>query len=248
MTDETEETADGEANADEDASAEPAQEAETETAEEEPADQQEEPHTIPVNYMGEARRVTEQEAVPLIQMGMDYGRVRQKYDEAKPVMDLMTQLAQENGCTVPEFTQRLREARHQQNEGMSQEEARRAVQMEDREAYIRQREEEAARQQSAEARKNRDLNDFRAQFPEAAAKPESIPQEVWNAVRNGQTLTSAYGRWALEQSRAEVAQLKEQQRSDKANQENRQRTTGSMGSTGSDLKTSDPFLEGWNEG
>ena len=79
-----------------------------------------------------------------------------------------------------------------------------------------------------------DLREFATLFPEAAAHPEAIPQEVWAAVREGHSLTGAWSRWALDQKPQKEKRLPFP-------------STGSMRSQGFGPKKRDPFLEGWGK-
>ena len=42
--------------------------------------------TFLLRHMDTERTVTEEEIVPLAQKGLDYDRIRQKYDEGKPLL------------------------------------------------------------------------------------------------------------------------------------------------------------------
>ena len=84
-------------------------------------------------------------------------------------------------------------------------------------------------------RREEDLDAFARLFPEAARDPDSIPQAVWDAVRQGASLSLAYALHQLSQSRQGWQ-----------SQQNAARSTGSMSSSGADRRNTDPFLEGWN--
>lgn len=210
--------------------------------------------TWTLNYLGQAVTASEADMVTLAQKGLDYDRIRSEYDEARPVMDLFRDYAKRSGITVPEYLGRIRE-QAKQAEGMSQEEARRAVELEDREAVVaaqeavrRQQEEaqrrELARRQAVDARMQADLREFREVFPEAAQDPASIPREVWEAVRNGRTLVGAYAAYS-QRTRQEAAAREEALRAQQAR--NEAASAGSMRSQDGGKGPRDPFAEGFDE-
>lgn len=219
--------------------------------------QQEQPGTWTLNHLGTPVTASEADMVALAQKGLDYDRIRQGYDEAKPVLSLFQDFAKRAGIPVQEYLARIR-AQAKQAEGMSAEEARRTVELEDREAVaaaqeeIRRSQEMAARQelarlQAADARMQADLREFREVFPEAAADPASIPKEVWAEVRGGRSLVGAYAKYHEAQVRADVEAEEQRAAAQRQNAENAARSAGSMRSAGADAASKDPFLEGWNE-
>lgn len=250
-------------------SEEPAQEAE-EPAEEPAADQPEEapaaekpreeapaaPREWELRHMGEVRRVNEADMVTLAQKGMDYDRIRAQYDEFKPMMEMFNQFATRQGVNTKDYIAMIR-AQAKQQEGLSEADARHAVELEDREAVIAAAEareqakqqtaqEAAAAQQAAEARRTADIEEFRTLFPEAAKDPQSIPQEVWAKVRSGERLTTAYTRYALSQAGQQVASARRDAASAQQNQRNAERSTGSMRSAGDGSKSKDVFADAFD--
>ena len=94
-----------------------------------------------LRHMDEEKQVNESEMVVLAQKGMDYDRIRAKYDEAKPAMEMLAQFAKKAGVSTAEYITAIR-AQAKQAEGMSEAEAKRAVDLEDREARVAVREAE----------------------------------------------------------------------------------------------------------
>lgn len=250
-------------------SEEGAQEAE-EPAEEPAADQPEEapaaeepreevpaaPKEWELRHMGEVRRVNEADMVTLAQKGMDYDRIRAQYDEFKPMMEMFNQFATRQGVNTKDYIAMIR-AQAKQQEGLSEADARHAVELEDREAVLAAAEareqakqqtaqEAAAAQQAAEARRTADIEEFRTLFPEAAKDPQSIPQEVWAKVRSGERLTTAYTRYALSQAGQQVASARRDAASAQQNQRNAERSTGSMRSAGDGSKSKDVFADAFD--
>lgn len=215
------------------------------------------PQTWELRHMDEVRRVNEADMVALAQKGMDYDRIRSQYDEFKPVMEMVNRFANQQGLNTKDYISMLR-AQAKQAEGLSEADARRSVELEDREAIVAaaeaERQEQAAAQMqaqqaaaAAENRRQADIAEFQKTFPEAAKDPNSIPPQVWAEVRGGSSLVAAYARYAVQQARQDAATAKRETASVQQNQKNADRSTGSMKSAGDGLKSKDPFLEGWGD-
>ena len=232
---------------------EPAQEAPS-------AAPQEQPRTWTLTHQGQALTVNERDMALLAQRGLDSVQALREYEESRPVVEMLRSFAQQAGMSLSEYAAVMR-TQAKQAGGMSLEDAKRAVELEDREAAIarqeageRQRAEaqrqELARRQAAQVRMESDLAEFRQTFPEAAADPASIPKEVWAAVQGGASLVGAYARYANAQAQAEQAAAeeaaKQQEAVRKQNAANAARAVGSLKSAGGE-GPKDPFLEGWDE-
>lgn len=215
------------------------------------------PQTWELRHMGEVRQANEAEMVALAQKGMDYDRIRSQYDEFKPVMEMVNHFANQQGLNTKDYISMLR-AQAKQAEGLSEADARRSVELEDREAVVAAAEAERQAQQDAMAqaqraeveaasRRQADIQEFQQTFPDAAKDPNSIPPQVWADVRNGSSLVAAYARYAVQQARQDVAAAQRETASVQQNQKNADRSTGSMKSAGDGLKSKDPFLEGWGD-
>lgn len=233
---------------------EPAQVQQTADAPEEPVQQT--PRVWNLRHMGDVRQVGESDMVALAQKGLDYDRIRTRYDESKPVMELFGSFAQQAGMTIPEYVAHIR-TQAKQAQGLSEPEARREVALEDREAVVAAAEaqrqalenaqqSEAAARQREDARRMADIQRFQEKFPDAARDPKSIPQEVWEKVRSGVSLVESYQDYLLAQAETARAEAEQRAAASAQNQTNAVRTTGSMRSAGENLPSRDPFLEGWN--
>lgn len=215
------------------------------------------PKLVPLKHLGEERMVTEAERDALAQKGMDYDRIRAKYEEAKPAMELIAQFAKKAGVSTAEYITAIRE-QAKQAEGMSEAEAKRMVDLEDREARVAIREAEEAERKEAEnkavnaqtaeeQRRAADIAEFQKTFPEAAKDPKSIPPEVWAEVKNGASLVAAYSKYAVKTANAAKDAAMREAASAKQNNKNAERATGSMKSAGEESKSKDPFLMGWDD-
>lgn len=206
-----------------------------------------------VNYMGKQETLTKADITPeLLQKGRDYDRIRAKYDEAKPVMELFTAFAAKANMSVVDYTKHLR-AEAKKAEGLSEAEAARVIDIEDREAALAV--EEAAKKDEQQAKENEaakvraDLELFGKLYPDVyeQAKRDSsaIPKSVWEEVHKGESLVVAYKKYADAQIAAEKQQMTARVAAAEQSVKNTGRSTGSMKSAGNDTKNTDAFLEGW---
>lgn len=233
---------------------------ETETTETEGdanAEQQKEAETAPISWtikhMGESKTLAVTDITPeLLQKGMDYDRIRGKYDEAKPVMEMFSEFAKSANMSVADYVKFIR-TEAKKASGVSEAEAKRAVELEDREAAVAAKEaqqNEAATEKTAQdAKVQADLADFEKAFPtvyaEAKKDPKAIPQSVWDDVKTGMSLTAAYSRYALAKANEAIQAEKDKAAVAEQVRKNGARSTGSQRSAGNDSKNTDPFLEGF---
>ena len=234
--------------------AEAGAEAQTETTEQK-ADALEKTWTL--RHMDETKNVGEAEMVTLAQKGMDYDRIRAKYDESKPAMEILSIFAKQKGVSVADYVSFLR-TEAKKADGLSEAEARRSIELEDREAAVTAREaEQAAERQAAEQanaaanaaaqRRKADIDEFAREYPDVARNPDAIPKEVWDAVAAGSSLTVAYAKYTAKQAREEAERTRSAAQAAQQNVKNAARSTGSMQSAGQNAGGRDPFLEGWGE-
>lgn len=234
--------------------AEAGAEAQTETTEQK-ADAPEKTWTL--RHMDETKNVGEAEMVTLAQKGMDYDRIRAKYDESKPAMEILSIFAKQKGVSVADYVSFLR-TEAKKADGLSEAEARRSIELEDREAAVTAREaEQAAERQAAEQanaaanaaaqRRKADIDEFAREYPDVARNPDAIPREVWDAVAAGSSLTVAYAKYTAKQAREEAERTRRAAQAAQQNIKNAARSTGSMQSAGQNAGGRDPFLEGWGE-
>lgn len=208
-----------------------------------------------IKHMGQERTMTAGEVTPeLLQKGLDYDRVRGKYDEAKPVMELFSTFAQKAGMSVEDYVRHIRQEAHRAS-GMGEEEAKRTVDLEDREAAVQaaeaQKRTAAEEETKRKATVDEDLSQFAKAFPEvflkAKSDPQTIPQSVWDEVNGGLSLTAAYSRYVVSQAQARIRVAEQQAETGRKNAANAARSTGSMKSAGADSKNTDPFLAGFGD-
>lgn len=211
--------------------------------------------TWEVNHLGARKTMRVQDiTTELLQKGLDYDRVREQYDRSKPTMSMVSELARQAGVNVEEYVRMVR-TEAKLGKGLSEDEARRAVELEDREAAVAAREAEEAQadaeRKDSETVIQRNLEEFSKAFPEVYEKARTdtsvIPDSVWADVSGGMSLTAAYAKYAVAEAdkAAKAAETKAQ--AAEQNRQNTQRSTGSMRSAGSDAKNKDSFLEGWGD-
>ena len=208
-----------------------------------------------IKHMGETRTMTSEQITPeLLQKGLDYDRLRGKYDEAKPVMEVFADLANKAGMSVTDFVKSVR-AETKKAQGMSEAEARHAVELEDREAAIAAAEAQAREAANARAQQaaniRADLVEFAKAFPDvykqAGGDPKTvIPQSVWADVDKGMSLVAAYGKYVAANAAAQIEAANKRAETAGRNAANAARSTGSQKSAGNDSKIKDVFLEAFD--
>lgn len=215
-----------------------------------PADQ---PEMFTIKNRDETRSVTRDELISMAQKGWDYDHVRQERDQlrqyrdqADPALELVKSYAQRNNMSVPDYLDFCR--KHElMASGMNQQDAEQKIRFEKERAELdRQRvelnafrqQQDSLKQRAVEAQqaRQRDIQSFYAAYP--GVDPKSIPQEVWAAVRAGQTLTNAYTMHENKRLQAEIAAMKQ-------NEKNRAKSPGSLG--GNSGKEMDEIDRLWAE-
>lgn len=218
------------------------------------ADQPAAPELFTLKNRDETRQVTRDEMIAMAQKGWDYDAVRaerdqlrQYRDEANPALELVKGYAQRNNMTVADYLDFCRK-QELMREGMTEQDAAAKVGMEKERAALDARQAEiqaeeqrrnSAQRQAQEAvqARQRDIAQFCSVYP--GVDPKTIPNEVWVAVKNGDTLTNAYTMYENKRLAAELAA----ERQNKANQAN---TPGSLG--GNSAAEMDEIDRLWAEG
>lgn len=244
---------------------------------EQPAEENAEAETdqFVLKHLGEEKTVNREEVTALAQKGMDYDRIRGKYDEltaentslkeqmsdyerTKEQLGYFTELAQASGMNLDELIVQTMAAQAASKNGTSiadevpkarLELERRALEKEKANWQKAKGAEQTAADAEAEtqAKINADIARFTEEFPEAAKDiKNNVPQEVWDAINaNNSTLTEEYRKYAARQKDAEIENLKAQLEQAKQNEKNKSRSTGSQ-STGSISPNGDIWDEAWN--
>jgi len=219
--------------------------------------------TFSLKYMDETRDVTREEVVTLAQKGMDYDRVREKYEEAKTKyadyddikgslakrdeqLQWLEELAKEQGQTLDELISTTQAQVMSKKTGKSLEVCKGIVANQMLERQLKAQQAKLTETTDKNARRDADIDAFMKAFPEQASDPSKLPKEVWAAVHGGESLVSAYWAYESKQLKAEIERLKSEAEKTKQKEENKAHSMGSMSTGGT--KTVDPFDALWYDG
>lgn len=224
----------------------------TETAEQPPANQ---PEMFELNYMGNVEKHTREEMIALAQMGKDRDRILQQRDAAMQFRTQheanianLEQMAKDFGMENPAALLDAMRVNLLRQQGKTQAEAEAIVRADNAnrqlQGYQTQEQRMKEQQQAAQQRQQRDFQEFVQRYP--GLDPKTIPASVWQDVRKGEPLVQAYGRYEMQQLKAENQRLQQQLSAQKQNDENKKKSLGSMQS-GSATPKLDDFLRGFND-
>ena len=243
--DHTEETETEEAPEAEEPASEPI---ETPVETEEPAETPAEPapELFDLKFLGETKQYTREEMTTLAQKGMNYDRILQQRDALQQFKDQyesdiddLERIAVEFGMKPGVLLHSIyKNLRRQRGESDAEAEANIRAERADRQLQAQKKVED--QQAEIQRRQQADIRAFVEKHPNL--DPKSIPQSVWEEVRQGNTLVNAYDRYETEQLRAENQRLQQQLAVQAQNEKNKQNSLGSMKS-GSQTQKKDPFLE-----
>lgn len=223
----------------EEAEAEVEQTEEQQPEAEEPTEEENQTDQFELKHLDEVRSVGRDEVIALAQKGMDYDRVRQKYDAAKPAVEWyeknsdtvkwLEEMAAEQNMSLAEMVDETRAEIMARKTNQSVAVCRGIV------ANERKALELEARQKAMEAtdknsRVDTEVKEFLQEYP--GVGPDSIPQEVWDAVNKGQTLINAYRAYENKQLKAELEKEKAEAKRRTQEEKNKARSTGSQSSAG----------------
>lgn len=226
-----------------------------ETEEVDPSLQEEEQLTpeqlrFKVKFNHEEQELGYDEAVPLIQKGMNYDKLQERLGELEtdPRLSFVEDLAKEQGMDVNEFLDAVRQSREQQSiddlvqQNIPEEYAREMLEN----RKFREQLEQEKQQKEEEEKKNSEFTEFFEVFQQANERgydpsKDEIPQEVWDIHNQGTPLKYAY-------MQHHNQQLKSQLQTFKQNEKNTKRApVGSITSHGGDAPSSeDQFLKGFD--
>lgn len=225
---------------------------------------QQEPELFELKVNKGIQKVTMDQMKEYAQQGLDYGRVRQQRDSLQQSLNDQLQWRSQNeahlnelsevakaaGMDIPGLISSLRVNMLVQ-QGMSRETAQERIRAERAERQIAANQQQAQQQRSAQAqqeqarqRQEQDVQNFLRIY--SGVDPRTIPQSVWAEVRNGDTLVSAYGRYQNQQLQNQIKELNAKLEAQKQNNNNKQRSLGSVKSSGNN-SVKDDFMEGFND-
>ena len=225
---------------------------------------QQEPELFELKVNKGIQKVTMDQMKEYAQQGLDYGRVRQQRDSLQQSLNEQMQWRNQNeahlnelsevakaaGMDIPGLISSLRVNMLVQ-QGMSRETAQERIRAERAERQVAANQQQAQQQRSAQAqqeqarqRQEQDVQNFLRIY--SGVDPKTIPQSVWAEVRNGDTLVSAYGRYQNQQLQSQIKELNAKLEAQKQNNNNKQRSLGSVKSSGNN-SVKDDFMEGFND-
>lgn len=223
----------------------------------EPTKEQKEEELFDLKFNKEIRKVSRQEVTELAQKGLNHDRILEQRDhlqqenaellkfkqDNEAIIGLLDAAAQKSGTDRNTFLQSVRENAYV-SQGLSRDAAHERVLREDAEQRLSRTEQlEAAKnkgKQEQELARQQDIERFLKVYKDV--DPGQIPKEVWDDVRNGETLVSAYGRYENRQLAESNRKLQESINALKQNEKNKQKSIGSAKTEGKET-AKDPFLE-----
>ena len=209
-----------------------------------------------LKHLGTEQTVGRDEVIALAQKGLDYSRIRDKLQtseteksEIAEKLSYFEKLADSQGKTLDQFIEATAAALRADEKKIPYEDALREVQFEfEKSKFAKEKtdwEKSRSDTETEENTRQADIDAFMAKYPEAAAKPDSIPKEVW-AEAEKTSLTEAYGNYMAKQKDAEIASLRKQLEQEKQYRKNKESSTGSQATDNSGEK--DTFFETlWND-
>lgn len=213
------------------------------------------PELFDLKFLGETKQYSREEMTALAQKGLNHDRILQQRDDLQQFRSANEGMVSDLGRIAQQFgmdpatllasmeTNLLR----QQGKTQSEAEAIIRANKSERQLQTYQSQEQAMRQQqmAAQQRQQRDIQEFVQKYP--GLDPKTIPSSVWMDVRKGDTLVNAYGRYEMQQLKAENQRLQQQIDAKAQNDKNKNNSLGSMQSGAATPKI-DPFLEGFDQG
>lgn len=209
--------------------------------------------TIKVNK--EEREVTLAEMTEFAQKGADYDRVkgqletsrqseqalRKQMDEQQGYMDVLQLISEQTNTPMDQLMDQLH-MNLLKGRGMSDAEAKaeiRAVKAEKQlKAVAQQQSMEKATAESNAARAQRDLAEFRKQFPDVQITPE-LCDKLTPDIQAGMSMLGAYLKMENARKDAEIAELQRKQAAAEQNKKNRAQSPGSQTDSGGQRAKSD---------
>lgn len=230
---------------------------EDDAEEEEPADDTDEDKTFTLKVNKEERKVTLEEMTTLAQKGADYDRVKEQntksqqtiqdlqaqlegFNSRKNVLDMLDIISAKSGTSADELMESIYLS-VRKSAGVSEETAReelKSAKLEKELNGYKAKQEAAPKEKDAETRANRELEEFRQNFPDVALSEELV-QKLIPDVQKGMSLSAAYRKMEKAQTDARIRDLEQQLAAKKQNDKNKKRSPGSQKDSGGRRTRSD---------
>jgi hypothetical protein len=206
--------------------------------------------SLRVKYNKEEREIPIDEAIPLVQKGLNYDKTLERLQalESDPRLSFVEELAQQHGMDVPSYLEAVKQQREQERidqlveQGISEELAQEMLEN----RKFREQFEAEKQTKAEEAKQNAEYQEFFDYFKQAnnrdfVAGQDEIPPSVWEATQKGVPLKYAYMEHQNNQYKTQLQTLKQ-------NQSNKQKApVGSLTAHGSnEVASEDDFLAGFN--
>lgn len=205
-----------------------------------------------LKHLGEERTVDREEVISLAQKGLDYDRVKGKWDEVKDEIPklkgyeaFLKEIAGNGDIeTLMDETRARMLMDKAEKEGKKLDPTKAAVEA----AKIRMQSQPVEKDTEAEVKARNDamVQAFIAKFG-GKVKASEIPNSVWEEAAKTGDMIAPYQEYLNSQMESRIKALEKELKTAKTAAKNRQQSAGSSRSEGS-AATSDPFEEGWKSG
>ena len=218
------------------------------------------PEKITIKHLKGEMDIAKQDIRATLQKGVDYDRVQNQRDAAvqqlqeqakwrqenENTITLLQNVAKQAGTSVEAIVRQLRINAHR-GTGATEAEALAKVEKEDAEAKLTMMQNHTTAQQKQEQqrqdRARAEFMEFTQRFP--GVRIENVPQSVIQKSANGEmSLANAYLTHLYEQQKAENQRLQQSLDARAQNEKNKQRSLGSVKSSGTN-RVKDDFLLGF---
>lgn len=212
--------------------------------------------TLKVNK--EERQVTLEEMTALAQKGADYDRVKEqanqlrqnnadlqaKIDGITPhqgALDILSIVAEKGGLSLEQLAESLY-VNFRKSAGASEDVAREELKSarleKELNAYKAQQTQQQEQESGNEAKVQKELEEFQAEYPEVSLTEELV-DKLLPDIKNGMRLTAAYRKYEKNQDAAKIAELERKLSAKVQNDKNKRSSPGSQQDSGGRRAKSD---------
>lgn len=205
--------------------------------------------TLKVNK--EERQVTLEEMTALAQKGADYDRVKEQNSKHQQTisdlqkklegvsaqqnaLDILDTIAQKSNLTLDQLAESLY-VNFRKNNGASEDVAREELKSAKLEkelnSYKAKQTQQQEKETDAEARAQRDLEEFNREYP-GIELTEALVDKLVPDIQNGMSLSAAYRKYEKAQDSAKIAELQRQLAAKEQNAKNQKHSPGSQKDSG----------------
>lgn len=209
---------------------------------------------LTIKYNGAEENLTYDEAVELAQKGKNYDKIYNRLQELQndPVRQVFEEQAKQAGMTLPEYADRLKQFQQESRvqsiandfkeknpdvtDEVAEQFARERYKNELTERQVQEEQARMERDAAIESQAQAQVKAFMELYPNVDI--ETLPEEVIQDIdQHGETLLSAYRAYQNRQLKAELEAAR-------ANNDNRSKSTGSLGTNAGNDNGGDDFLKG----